>query len=337
MDNHRAQSISLLILLGLVLLFVGAIVWPFLRLILLAGIFAILFYPIFHRFNARIASPGWSAFATVLLILIVVLIPLSFVGRAVVDEVVTVYNHYQAGGTLIPTTTAHHWPHWLQSVVDFANANLHNWMAGFSTNAFKSATAILSNVGGFMISFFLVLISVYYLLRDGRQLREFISSVLPLSREHEQAIADQLEQAIKGVVQGSFLTSLAQGTASVIGFYIFHVPSPFLWAIFVVLAAFVPTLGTTLSLGSACAYLLITGHIGAAIGLAIWSLVSIGTIDNIFSPRWIGSRANLHPLLILFSILGGIEFFGLIGFLIGPILMALLVALMTIYRREYAR
>jgi predicted PurR-regulated permease PerM len=137
------------------------------------------------------------------------------------------------------------------------------------------------------------------------------------------------------VVKGSFLTALVQGVIATIGFFIFGVPVPLLWGLFTVLAALVPTIGTALSLVPAVIYLLVTGETGNAIGLAIWGAVAVGLVDNFVGPKIVGSRTQLHPVLVLLSVLGGIQVFGLLGFLIGPIVMAIFVALIDMYRTDF--
>jgi predicted PurR-regulated permease PerM len=131
--------------------------------------------------------------------------------------------------------------------------------------------------------------------------------------------------------------AIIQGVVAMIGFTIFGVPQPLLWGLFTVMAALVPNVGTSLSLIPAVIYLLVTGHIGAGIGLAVWGMLAVGLIDNLLSPRLIGSRIQLHPLLVLLSVIGGLQFFGFLGFLIGPILLAVFVAMVDIYRSDFKK
>jgi predicted PurR-regulated permease PerM len=141
--------------------------------------------------------------------------------------------------------------------------------------------------------------------------------------------------AVNGVVKGSFLTALTHGVSATIAFFIFGIPAPVIWGVFTVVAALVPVVGIWVSLGSAIIYLLVTGNTGSAIGLAIWAMVSVTLIDNLVGPRIVGGRAKLHPLLVLLSVLGGIKMFGPLGFLIGPITMAIFVTLVEIYREDF--
>jgi predicted PurR-regulated permease PerM len=173
--------------------------------------------------------------------------------------------------------------------------------------------------------------SLYYFLRDGDKIRLFANKILPLSENKENILVKKLSLAIAGVVKGSFLVALIQGAVATVGFYIFQVPNPLLWGSFTVLAALVPNVGTSLSLIPAVLYLFMMDRTGAGIGMAIWGAFAVGLIDNVVSPKLIGAQAKLHPVLVLFSILGGLQLFGFLGFLIGPIIMSMFVVLIEVY------
>jgi predicted PurR-regulated permease PerM len=218
-------------------------------------------------------------------------------------------------------------------VENFFN-NAGQKLSDIAGNAFAGLTGVISNIAGFVVSLILVIFTLYYFLKDGHKFREFVEKIFPLQRSHETLLMQKLESAVKGVVQGSFTVAMLQGTASTVGFFIFGVPQPLLWGVFTVLAALVPTVGTLLSLVPAIAYLFLSGHTGSGIGMTIWAVISIQAIDNFVSPRLIGHKTNLHPLVTLLSILGGLGLFGYMGFLLGPIIMAVFISLLEIYRTD---
>ena len=125
-----------------------------------------------------------------------------------------------------------------------------------------------------------------------------------------------------------------QGVVSGIGLSLFGVPNPVLWGVVAGFAALIPTLGTSLVLIPAALFLLTKGAFVAAIGLFIWALFAVGLIDNFLSPRLVGKGAQLHPLLVLLSVLGGISLFGPAGLILGPLCSSLLLALLSIYHQE---
>jgi predicted PurR-regulated permease PerM len=196
---------------------------------------------------------------------------------------------------------------------------------------FTGLSQAVSSAAGFFFSVFLMFFSLYYFLRDGDKIRLFANKILPLSENKENILVKKLSLAIAGVVKGSFLVALIQGAVATVGFYIFQVPNPLLWGSFTVLAALVPNVGTSLSLIPAVLYLFMMDRTGAGIGMAIWGAFAVGLIDNVVSPKLIGAQAKLHPVLVLFSILGGLQLFGFLGFLIGPIIMSMFVVLIEVY------
>ncbi len=305
---------------------------PFFKLIALGGILAVLFHPLKVKISKYIKSRTLAAIITLVLAIIIIILPLYAIGQLVFNEIYSVYSHAKNGGFgLNQSEILNH----LSGNSRQAAQNLLNTagqkISGLAGNAFYSISGLLSNIASFVVSVILVVFTLYYFLKDGDKFKLFMEKIFPLSHTHEALLVDKLEMAIKGVVQGSFTVALLQGTVSTIGFYIFGVPNPLLWGVFTVLAALVPTVGTLLSLVPAVLYLFITGHTGDGIGMTIWAFCSIQGIDNFISPRLIGHKTNLHPLLTLLSILGGIGMFGYLGFLIGPILMAVFMALLDIY------
>jgi predicted PurR-regulated permease PerM len=333
--THRRENISFYILfaiLGATVLFMFS---PFFKLIALGGILAVLFTPLKVWVSKSIKSETASSLITFILAVLIILIPVYIIGQLVFNEVASVYG--QASHSLMNLSQSGFMGHLPPSVQTAANdflSNASQKITDLAGNAFQGITSIISNIAGFILSTILVMFALYYFLRDGKRFRSFVEEIFPLSHNHEIELVERLESAIKGVVQGSFTVALLQGSVSTIGFFIFGVPQPILWGVFTVMAALVPTVGTLLSLVPAILYLFLTGHVGAAVGMFIWAFASIQSIDNFISPRVIGNKVHLHPLVTLLSILGGIGMFGYLGFLLGPILVSMFMAVVDIYRNH---
>jgi predicted PurR-regulated permease PerM len=222
----------------------------------------------------------------------------------------------------------------LQQLAVSFNTDIHSLASQLTGQAFSSLSGLLSSLGWLFGSLVVVAFSTYFLLRDGDQIKKLLKDILPLSMANENILFDKLTQAVNGVVKGQFLVVLTISFASFIGFSIFGLPNALLWACAMFVAAFVPIFGTSLVWVPSVVYLFVTGHTGAAIGMAIWAGASVVLIDNIMAAKLISSRVRLHPLLTIFAILGGIASFGVLGVLLGPIIMAIFVALVEIYRTE---
>ncbi len=334
MNHRRIQLVGFLVVFVATGLVVVLMWWPFLKLLITAIILAILFLPVYDRLTKKLKNEAFSAILTILLILLIVVGPLYVLGQLLFNELIGFYNQLGGSVQISQNEIIRSLPSQFQPAATNFLQDLGSRLSSLAGNAFTSVTDILSNIAGFFLSFFLVFFSIYYLLRDGKKIRKFINSVFPLSESHEDVLVAKLEGAISGVVKGAFLVALIQGTTATVGYLIFGLANPFLWGAFTVLAALVPTVGTSLAIIPAVLYLFFTGHIGAGIGLIIWGVAAVSTIDNIIGPKLIGSKTNLHPLLILFSVLGGLQLFGIVGFLLGPILMAVFVALLDIYKTD---
>lgn len=335
MNTSRLQLITLTMIFAIATLVVALMWWPYLTILAIGVILSILFFPIYEKIKNKINNESVSAILTLFVVLLIVIVPLYIIGQLLFNEIIGIYGNYKQGGFQINQSVfIENLPGQAQEVVKNFLGDLGAKISSFAGNAFQGISGILSNVAGFFLSFFLVFFTLYYLLKDGQKIRNFINSILPLSAEHENLLVAKLESAISGVVKGAFLVALIQGLVATVGFLIFGVPSAFLWGSFTVLAALVPNVGTSLSIIPAVVYLFITGHVGAGIGMIIWGAAAVGTIDNIISPKLIGRQAQIHPLLVLFSVLGGLHVFGFLGFLLGPIIMSIFVTLLDIYRED---
>jgi len=182
-----------------------------------------------------------------------------------------------------------------------------------------------------MVTAFLFIISLYYLLKDGALLRKKIVALSPLKDADDETIIKKLELAVSSVIKGNFVIAFIQGVVTAIGFSIFGLPNAVLWGTIAAIAALIPSVGTALVFVPAIILLFISGQIFAAFGLLLWGALAVGLIDNFLGPKLIGRGMQLHPLLVLLSVLGGISLFGPIGFVLGPIVLSLLFALLDIY------
>lgn len=336
MAYKRLQIITFFLILLIAFLVVVFLVRPFAAIVAFGLIVAILFEPINTRFEARLKSPTLAALLTVVLVLVIAFIPIVFFGQLLFNELNSIYDRFRSGDLVLDRQQlVQSLPVQLQDMIATFSRDLNSYLGRLTSNAFQSFSSVLSSATGFVVSFFVFLLTLFYLLRDGPRIKKFFIDIMPMAERQENRLIHRIVFAVNGVVKGSFLTAVSQGVMATIGFFIFGVPEPIIWGLFTIVAALVPTVGTALSLVPAVIYLLVTGQAGNAIGLAIWGAVAVGLIDNFLGPRLVGTRTQLHPLLVLLSILGGIQLFGILGFLIGPIVMAIFVALVDMYRTDF--
>jgi predicted PurR-regulated permease PerM len=215
------------------------------------------------------------------------------------------------------------------NVTDILQKGLE-WLFGNLDTVFSGASKVA-------LSLFVLLLALFYFLRDGRELKRQIVALSPLADDDDHKIFRKLERTIFSIFAGSIAVGIIQGVLTGIGFAIFGVPNPALWGSVAAVAALIPGIGTSLILVPAVIYTFFTGSTGDVVGLAIWSMFAVGLIDNFLAPIFVNRGVKIHPFLILLSVLGGIIFFGPIGFVLGPIVLAFLFSLLDIYRATYGR
>lgn len=334
--QKRLQIVSFLFILLVMAGLVFAVVRPFLSILVVGFILAVLFHPIHAWFEKKLKSKSLAALATVGAILLIILVPAVFLGQVLFTEAVNLYNNFKQGQLVIDKAQLiSGLPTQVQDFILSATQDLNALASKFTVNAFQTFSSLVSNLAAFILSFFLTLFTTYYLLKDGHHFQQVLIDVSPIDDNQERILFTKISRAVNGVVKGQFLTALVQGIVATIGFVMFSVPNPFIWGIFTMFAALVPTVGTSLAIIPAVLYLLITGHVGQAIGLGIWGAVAVGLIDNVIGPRVLGHTTKVHPLLMLIAVLGGVTAFGFLGFLLGPILMAIFIAMVDMYRKDF--
>ena len=181
---------------------------------------------------------------------------------------------------------------------------------------------------------FIFLVALYYLFKDGHKLKKAVVALSPLRDIYDETIFSKLALAINSVIRGSLTVALVQGILTAVGFAIFGVPNATLWGSVAAIAALIPGIGTALVLLPAIFYLFFNGETFFAVGLFLWGMTAVGLIDNFLGPKLVERGIRLHPFLILLSILGGISFFGPLGFLLGPLALSLFFVLLEIYFDE---
>ena len=194
---------------------------------------------------------------------------------------------------------------------------------------------IFSTTLSAFFSLILIFLSIFYFLKNGSKWRQVIVELSPLADKDDKKIIFRLEKTVNGVLKGYLLIAIVQGILMGVGFWIFGIPNGALWGVVAAIASLVPMIGTAFVSVPAIIFLFVTGHDVAAFSFLLWSLVVVGMVDNFLNPVIVGSKTNLPPLFILFSVLGGIAVLVPIGILVGPLAVSLLYTLLSIYKNEF--
>lgn len=324
------------------------VVQPYVNSIVMAFILSLLMFPAHQWIENRLpGKQNLAAFLSCLVLTFIIVIPLLAVFGAIVQQGSVasqgVYKWVTQGGieTLFNTP-------WVVKALDFAREYLPfdglepqqiaqkigELASQFGTNLVAISARILGDATNFLMDFLLMLFVLFFLLRDHDSIIKALRHILPLSRSQEDRLLDEVEKVSKSAVLGSFLTALAQGFAGGIGMWIVGFPALF-WGTMFGFASFIPVVGTALIWIPAALYLVVTGDTNWGIFLAIWSAVVVGSIDNLLRPLLMQGSAGMNTLMIFFSLLGGIQLFGLIGLIYGPLIFAVTIVLFNIYEEEF--
>lgn len=198
---------------------------------------------------------------------------------------------------------------------------------------YSNAIGLLKGFTYFFLDLILVLFIAFFMFIQGDDFIEEIKKLSPLDAEHNEEILHETETTIKATLWGTVIIAFVQGILGGVGFWIFGLPQPAFWGTVMIPAAVIPVVGSTIIWGPAAIYLLVSGHVGAGIGLIVWGGGLVSVIDNILKPMLMKGTRSTPTVFILFSILGGIAYFGIIGFILGPLILSFLLSLLRIYQK----
>ncbi|WP_037354378.1 AI-2E family transporter [Salinivibrio socompensis] len=321
---------------------------PYIGAIVLAFIVSLLFFPVHKRIEEKIGQrPNMASVLSCILITFIIFIPLTVVAGAIIEQGVSFftrsYEWLNNGGArqLINNpqiqSTLHFTNQWLPfDVIDPQETvkKLAAWMSSFSGQMLEFSSGVLGDVTDFFITFMLMLFVLFFLLRDHDNIIQTLRHVIPLSRSQEDQLLDEVEKVAKSAVLGSFLTALAQGAAGGLAMWAVGLPALF-WGTMMAFASFIPVVGTALIWLPTVLYLAVMGDWQWALALLVWSVVVVGSIDNILRPFLMQGNSGMNTLLIFFSLLGGLHLFGLMGLIYGPIIFSLTLVLFRMYEFEF--
>jgi len=338
----------LLLVLFLSLYFVYLILNPFIHILVFAIVIASLFYPV-QLFLIRVyrGRNNLAALSIVFIITFVIAIPVFFFISALVAQgldsvnritewlrsgnlqrlvedprVLTLYSHFQERFPFL----------------ELNKLDLSGSLLQLSKNVgqflLSKGAALVGNVVTLVADFFILIFIVFYLVRDGKGMVEQGRYYSPLRKDQEDRIIDGVWMVARSVLLGTFATALAQGFVGGLGFAIVGFPALF-WGTVMAFASLIPIVGTGLIWVPAAGYLALLGKWKAVVFLVAWSVVLMGTIDNFLRPFLMRSETKMSPFYIFMAIVGGVQYFGLVGILYGPLILSFAMIMLYIYGVEY--
>jgi predicted PurR-regulated permease PerM len=310
-----------------------AIALPFLMYIVLAGILTYFLFPIYHFINEGTRRPSLSAGLCIALALLVMILPTVYLVSELVAQVSGAYNTLQTdslsqvGDYLNSLTNGRvDFQEILSSVLDQVRQSI----VGLAPN-------ILGSISELLIGLFIMFFVMFYGFREGQGFITYLKALIPLESGLKDSLFQLMRTVTQAVLYGQVLTAVIQGGLGGIGLLIFGVPNALFWGAIMMITAFLPLLGTPMIWVPAAVGLILDGKATRGILLLAYGATIVMNIDNFLRPKLVSGRTNVHPVLILIGVLGGLRVFGFIGMLVGPLILAILVALIKFYEQNYMR
>ena len=338
-----AGLITLGVVLALALYLCWLMLQPFINVILWAAVLAVVFYPMHRRIHARVGSPTGAAALSTLLVIVLILLPATFITIAVVRELAGAADQLQAGVQRLSSASTIPGVGWILertgghiqidpvAAREFIAERLQAWGGALAA----STLLLVGGAVGAIVQMVLVVFTMFYMFRDGDRISQAVYKILPLERIQMHDIAVRTREVIGATIYGVLVISAIQGTLGAIIFSVLGLPSPLLWGVVMFFLSMIPMAGSFLVWVPAAIYLALTGAYVKAALLVAWGAIVIGSIDNFLSPRLVGRRARLHELLIFFSVLGGLQVFGVLGIVLGPVVVAVTLAIIEMVRQAH--
>ena len=307
------------------------VIWPFVTYIVMAGVLAYTLFPVYAYVHRKIGRPYLSATVAMLVALLLLVLPSFLLAQRLAQEVSGAFRAFE-----------------------FTNAErLANYLAGITGNQFDFqdmldsgfsqlqdsivgiAPDILGSLTELALGLFIMFFVMFYAFRDGEAFLYHVRRITPLEPSLKQKLFAEVRNVTRGVLYGQVMTALIQGSIATLGFIVFGVGNWVFWGVIMVILAFLPVFGCALIWVPAAVDLLFAGDTFGGIGLLVYGVLVVTNVDNFVRPKLVSDRSKVHPALVLVGVLGGLKLVGFSGMLVGPLVLALLVALIRFWEEVY--
>jgi predicted PurR-regulated permease PerM len=334
---------TLIVLLIAVSVAFAWILWPFYGAILWATVLAIVFAPLYRRlFSAMGGQRNLAALASMLIIVTLVILPLTLTAASLLQEATNLYETIEAGQTDFGQAIKQvidALPTWATDILDrLGLTDLSAIQSRFSAALVQGSKAIAAqalSVGkgtaNFIISLFIMLYLLFFFLRDGAALAGRIKDAIPLPAGQKRELFTKFTIVTRAMFKGTLLVAIVQGALGGFIFWVLGIHAPVLWGVVMGLFSLLPAVGAAAVWVPVAIYFLATGAIWQGVVLIAFGAFVIGLVDNLLRPFLVGKDTELPDFVVLISTLGGISIFGLNGFVIGPVIAAMFIAVWDIF------
>lgn len=336
-SGYVEKRALLLLLLGVTLAF-GYILYPFYAAIMWSAIIALLAAPVYHWLLRQLhRQPNLAALLTLLVVLLIVILPLVLLAAALAREAAMVYERLQSG-ELNPALYFHGvydaLPSWITTLLErFGLANFDALQRRTTAHLAQGTQYIATqafSVGQysfeFVVSLFISLYLAFFLIRDGDSVVLMMRTAIPLAPAHKKELLEKFGTVIRATVKGNLLVATVQGALGGVAFWLLGVSGALLWAVLMAFLSLLPAIGAALVWLPVALYFVVTGSLWQGISLIAYGLLVIGLIDNLLRPILVGKDTGMPDYVVMITTVGGMAVFGIHGFVLGPAIAAMFIA-----------
>lgn len=344
-DRRRFSRVFLLLLLAFISIVFLRMIEAFVLTLLLAAIAAGLTHPLYRRLDRAFAGRGTAAaVVSLVLVLVVVVTPLLALLGVVAAQAVSVGqsagpwvreqldSRSDIEGYLRRLPLYDHVAPYRAQILE----RLGEVAARISQFLVNGLSAATKGTVGFIFQFFIMLYAMYFFLVGGRATLERVTSYVPLPEKDVRMMLEKFVSVSRATLKGTLAVGIVQGGLAGLAFAVVGIHGAVFWGTVMAVLSIIPAVGSGLVWLPAAIFLMVTDRLAAGIGLAVWCLLVVGSVDNLLRPILVGRDTKMPDLLILLSTLGGLSLFGLVGFVIGPVVAALFLAAWDLYRLEFS-
>jgi len=355
LHRNQIQALSLVALLALMLILVGTLFLPYSSVLLWAAVCYTLMSPIYNAIMRRIKAgsrfyevkrhffAGFFALGTVVLMagaFLFIVFQVVGQGRDFVESAMSYiernpdfFRANPAGQTVAQTIKDVSLNYIDLATLDF-KSQVVSFLSGYSASIISTTRDLAKNIGSFVISLAFIAFTLYFFYLDAAYLAKLFVSAIPIEQKSTKRILDKFREVTRNLFMGFFLVAFYQAAAAFVIFSVFRVSGALLFATLVLFASFIPMVGTALVWVPIGFSILVTGNVAGAVLFFVLCAFFIAFLDNFLRPFFLKDRIKIHPLLIFFSILGGITAFGINGIVLGPLIIILFFTIVDIALEE---
>ena len=342
-EASTLETRTLFLLLISVSVALGWILWPFYGTIMWGVIIALLFAPLNRRLQQRLGGRRTpAALLTLLIVLVIVIIPFALMTASLASEASALFAQLQSGelnpGRYFRGVFAA-LPDWMTALLDRFGLTDFSTLQRRLTTALTQASQLLATQAlslgqitfDFVASIFIALYLAFFLIRDGELVVSAMRRAIPLTPAHQRALFQTFATVIRATVKGNLLVALIQGALGGLAFAFLAVPGALLWAVLMAFLSLLPAIGAGLVWLPVALYFLVSGALWQSLALTAYGVLVIGLVDNLLRPLLVGKDTRMPDYVVMITTLGGIAVMGINGFVVGPVIAAMFIAVWQLY------